>query len=84
MAGALAAYPANLVDLEQLAEKDPDNYVAHRQVCFIREKIGDVLRAQGRLEEALSVYRANLELAGLEITRPLTRTHLIGQLYAAE
>ena len=58
----MAAYRASLEIAEALAAADPSHAGWQRDLSVSHNKIGDVLSAQGRLEEAGTAYRASLAI----------------------
>ncbi|WP_374692181.1 SEC-C metal-binding domain-containing protein, partial [Accumulibacter sp.] len=59
LAGAGAAYRADLAIAERLAASDPGNAGWQRDLSVSHNKIGDLLRAQGDLAGAGAAYRAS-------------------------
>jgi len=57
---ALKDYRTGLSISERLAEADPGNADWQRELSVSHNKIGDALRAQGNLTQALESYRAAL------------------------
>jgi predicted negative regulator of RcsB-dependent stress response len=60
---ALDAYRAGLDIQKRLAQADPSNTTAQRNVSVFHNKIGDVLLAQGDLAGALAEFRDSLAIA---------------------
>ena len=59
---ALDSYWAGLDIRKRLAQADPSNTTAQRNVSVSHEKVGEVLYAQGDLAGALAEYRASLAI----------------------
>jgi Tetratricopeptide repeat len=60
---ALDAYRAGLDIRKRLAQADPSNTTAQRNVSVSHNKVGDVLYAQGDLAGALAEFHASLAIA---------------------
>ena len=61
--GALSLYREASSDVERLAKADPGNAGWQRDLSVSYNKVGDVLKDQGNLPEALKAYRDSLAIA---------------------
>jgi tetratricopeptide (TPR) repeat protein len=59
----MQAHRESLTIIQRLAALDPANTTWQRDLCVSRNKVGDVLRAQGNLLPALEIYRESLTAA---------------------
>jgi tetratricopeptide (TPR) repeat protein len=60
--GSLEAHRDGLVIAERLAAADRSNTRWQRDLSVFYERVGDVLKAQGKLDEALEAYRDGLAI----------------------
>jgi tetratricopeptide (TPR) repeat protein len=58
----LEAHRDSLTIAERLTKADPGNARWQRDLAVSYSKVGDVLEAQGKLDEALEVYREDLAI----------------------
>ena len=58
----MKAYKAALAIAQNLAAKEPANYVWMQGVAFILNKIGDIYKIEGPPEQALKQYQAALDI----------------------
>jgi len=59
---ALDAYEQDLTIAKRLAEQDKSNWDRQRDLAISYQKVGDVFRAQGKLDQAIAHYTKAVQL----------------------
>jgi tetratricopeptide (TPR) repeat protein len=62
LAGALQSYQASVTIMGRAAKANPGNAGWQRDLSAMYNRVGDALKAQGRLGEALKSYQASLAI----------------------